>query len=58
MKLLILKEYPEIIKNIFRRGSKPVPKSEKERTLTIFLINLQGTRITYFNNIFNHLSTN
>ena len=57
MKLLILKEYPEIIKDIFRRGREPVPKTEKERTLTILLINLQCARITYFNNIFNHLST-
>lgn len=41
MKFLILKEYPEIMKDIFRRRRKPVAKNKKEKPL-IFFINLQN----------------
>lgn len=33
MKLLILKEYPEIIKDLSRRGREPVPKSKKRKMI-------------------------
>lgn len=33
MKLLILKEYPEIITDLSRRGREPVPKSKKRKMI-------------------------
>lgn len=42
MKSLILKEYPERIKDIFTRGRKPVTKSKKGKMIAIFIINLQS----------------